>query len=145
MQISVVYNLINKSVKVLNRWHRIMLRGMRWFLNEKFGWSLVFIYLKTFRHDWRVNGMVWDLRRNFSTMPVSTVISIILFKKNCKHLWNNFLRKQQTYGWNNLILWIFLDWGCCSIRKLVNIVLLFAYVPCGRYRKRIWEGGELKG
>lgn len=145
MQISVVYNLINKSVKVLNRWHRIMLRGMRWFLNEKFGWSLVFIYLKTFRHDWRVNGMVWDLRRNFSTMPVSTVISIILFKKNCKHLWNNFLRKQQTYGWNNLILWIFLDWGCCSIRKLVNIVLLFAYVPYGRYRKRIWGGGGLKG
>lgn len=141
MQISVVYNLINKSVKVLNRWHRIMLRGMRWFLNEKFGWSLVFIYLKTFRHDWRVNGMVWDLRRNFSTMPVSTVISIILFKKNCKHLWNNFLRKQQTYGWNNLILWIFLDWGCCSIRKLVNIALLFVYVPYERYRKRIWGGG----
>lgn len=117
MQISVVYNLINKSVKVLNRWHRIMLRGMRWFLNEKFGWSLVFIYLKTFRHDWRVNGMVWDLRRNFSTMPVSTVISIILFKKNCKHLWNNFLRKQQTYGWNNLILWIFFRLGMLFNQK----------------------------
>lgn len=97
------------------------------FLREKFSNHLLCIFRNL---TWLECQYILEPETIFLAI-VSTAISIILSKKNYKHVWNSFLRKW-TCEWRRPprirmdfrihSRELFLDWGCRSIRRLVHSV-----------------------